>query len=85
MAKNYCEFDARARARVIEKMRLREAVKRQLAAEGKKVSHYSAKEISLMVEAAQAVQNLQLTHRAPRPEPQAQVLCETHAQNGTAR
>jgi hypothetical protein len=33
---------------------------------------------------ARSVQNLQLTHRAPRLEPQAQVLCETRAQSGAA-
>ena len=38
-------------------MRRREAVKAKLRAQGLKVSHYSAKEISLMVEAAQAIQN----------------------------
>jgi hypothetical protein len=93
--------------------RARDAVKRELQGRGLKVSHFSAKQISILAEEYFAqhgaellpeaittvermraqghlgkraqrvfVQNLQLTHRAPRPEPQAQVLCETHAHGG---
>jgi hypothetical protein len=76
------KLQAAAMERTHEKMRRRDAVKAKLRAQGLKVSHYSAKEISLMVEAAQ---NLQVMHRPSAAAAQAQVLCESHAQNGAAR
>ncbi len=104
-----------AGVRTIARQLARDAAKRQLRDRGLKVSHFSAKEISLLTEEHVArhpeflneaatsverwraegffgkkaqscfVQNLQVMHIAPRPEPQGLSLCETHAQNGAAR
>jgi hypothetical protein len=97
------EFAARVRFMVISlaKREAREAVKRQLRAEGKvKVWLHSAAEINSLAnaylkahaaellakaEASGTVRNLTLMHKRGRPEPQRLSLFINHAQNGASK